>query len=108
MNSGHVYTEDEALEIEQWKRGMELRSVVSTDAWQVLKDTLSDYVDKADRELRQMLPGDPNVPTAHAALSALDQMVKVFVQDVETAASQPVPDVLRQVYQEDRPDNGQM
>jgi hypothetical protein len=108
MDSGRVLTEDEQIEIAEWRKGFELRTVVQSDAWEILKDTLKDYVDKADFALRQLAPGDPAVPTAHAALSALDQMYRYFIYDIEAAVEKShnnIPLSLHRIYKEGIYDN---
>jgi len=100
-NTTGVLSEEQLYEIEMWKRGMELRSIVGTEVWEILLGTLRQYVDKADEELRALPPGHPSVVTAHAALSALDQGFKLFKEDIEAAveASKTVPEALRNTVQ---------
>lgn len=96
-NQSGVLAEDQLLEIEQWQRGRELRNVVNTEAWQIITDTLKRYSDVAVEELLRIAPGDPAVPTAHAAASALVQQYKSFMEDVTVAvqSSYQVPDALK-------------
>lgn len=100
-NNSGVVDEGQLLQVEQWRRGMQLRTIVGTEAWEILLDTLHSYVEKADDDLRSLPPGHPDVVTAHAALSALHQGFKLFQEDVNAAvnAAQTVPDALRNTVQ---------
>lgn len=68
-----------------YDRGRHLRQVVGSPSWEIILDTLKAYKDEAVEGLLSLSPGDPTVPTAHAAASALvDQFVK-FQQDTNRA-----------------------
>ena len=72
-------------ELEIYERGRTLRPVVGSEAWQILLETLKSYKDKAEDELFALPPGDPSVPTAHAAASALRQQYYFFQDDIQKA-----------------------
>lgn len=79
-------------EFEVYQQGRMLRTVVHTPAWEIVIDTLKSYRDKAIADLMALAPGDPNVPTAHAAAAALDDQFGKFQQDIANAvrmADQP-------------------
>jgi hypothetical protein len=94
---GRVLEEGEIAEIEQWKRGQKLRGVVNSEEWQILLDTLQRYADSSVETLLGLPPGDPSVPTAHAAASALVQQRRLFEEDVNAAvqASYEMPEALK-------------
>jgi hypothetical protein len=96
MDSGFL-PEYELGELEQWKMGNKLRSIVGTEGWELAIDMLKQYEEKAKAELFSLAPGDPNVPTVHAAASALVQCNRLFLEDVAAAieSSNRVPDVLK-------------
>lgn len=78
---------DDLFDIEEHRKGVELRGLVNTEAWQVVKATLKQYADTATNDLLGMAPGDPAVLTAHAAASALVSVSRKFVEDIETAVA---------------------
>lgn len=101
-SQGRILEEGEVNEIALWKRGQELRSVVGTEAWAIITDTLTAYADGAVRDLLGLTPGDPAVMTAHAAASALVQQNKYFKEDMEAAvrASYEMPETLKSTLRE--------
>lgn len=84
-NLSRELTLEELQEIELFRRGQQLSSVVNTEAWVILTDTLKSYSDAAVEELLRLAPGDPTVLTAHAAASALVQQNKLFIEDIDRA-----------------------
>lgn len=83
-------------ELATYERGRQLKTVHNTPAWETLIGVLEDYRDRALRQLVDLAPGDPTVPTAHAAASALDDMVAKFQQDINHAidtAANPSPEL---------------
>lgn len=85
--------EEESEEIRQAiedlkHKGRELRTIVGTQAWDIVMSTIQSYVDDANDTLISMVPGDPNVVAAHAAVSALHQFVKNFKEDIHKAVEQ--------------------
>jgi hypothetical protein len=72
-------------ELELYNKGRELRTVVNHPGWNTVIQTLQDYRDKAVQTLVDLPPGDPTVPTVHAAASALDDQFVKFQQDIEKA-----------------------
>lgn len=98
MSESNFLSEDEIEQIEQWKRGRQLQAIVHTEGWSILRDTLKRYADSAVDALLRLAPGDPTVPTAHAAASALAQQYRIFMEDIDSAiaAGEQVPEVLKQ------------
>jgi hypothetical protein len=85
--------EEESEEIRQARedlkhKGRELRTIMGTQAWDIVMSTIQSYVTQANDDLMEMLPGDTRVPAAHAAVSALHQFVKNFKEDIENAVNQ--------------------
>lgn len=72
-------------ELELYELGRQLRLVVISPAWEILIDVLNQYREKAKDELMSLAPGDPTVPTVHAASSAVWDVVEKFQQDVMSA-----------------------
>jgi hypothetical protein len=91
-------TEEDKEELKLWDRGRVLGQIVHTDAWAILLDTIKVKVDRAVATLLDLPPGHPDVPTAHAAASALTQFSIQIQQDVNDAiaASMEQPQVLRE------------
>lgn len=98
MLDPNTLNEDELEQIRAWQLGVQLRSVVHTEGYQLLNGMLKDYVEGAAFSLIKLAPGDPTVPTAHAAASALRDLYNKFQQDIENAiiASESVPESLHQ------------
>jgi len=65
--------------------GRSLRAVVHTPGWEIVLDTLKSYKDQAVEDLVALAPGDPTVPTVHAAASALSDQFSKFQQDIDRA-----------------------
>ena len=83
-------------ELDLYEKGMMLRTVVKTPVWEIIVQVLSDYKDNAVQQLVNLPPGDPTVPCAHAAASALDDQLAKFQQDVSAAiesATNPSPEL---------------
>lgn len=72
-------------ELTLYEQGRQLRLVYGTPAWETILGALEDYREKALKQLVDLPPGDPTVPTAHAAASALDDMVAKFKMDIANA-----------------------
>lgn len=72
-------------DLELYERGRRLRVIYNTPVWDILIDTLKAYVDGTLDQLGKLPPGDPTVPTAHAAWSALNQVYTNFQNDVQNA-----------------------
>lgn len=72
-------------EFDLYERGRMLKQIVMSPAWSTVVEVLRDYRDKAVQELVNLAPGDPTVPTAHAAASALDDQFNKFQQDIQNA-----------------------
>jgi hypothetical protein len=88
-------------DVELYEKGRALRPVVGTEAWNILLDTLKAYKDKTEEELWALPIGDPNIPTAFAAASALRQQFTFFQEDVQRAvnfAANPTQEVTDYIY----------
>ena len=72
-------------DLDLYERGGMLRSVVNTPTWEIIIDTLKAYKESARDELMRLLPGDPTVPTAHAATYAVEDLFFKFQQDINKA-----------------------
>jgi hypothetical protein len=94
---GDQLNEDDRAELDLWEKGRELQSIVNTRGFDILLETLQAYVDKANVSLISMAPGDPDVVAAHAAVSAANQLVSYFKQDINAAveASHKSPAALK-------------
>jgi hypothetical protein len=90
-------------DVAQWQRGLELRGVVTTPAWEIILNSLQSYADKAAAALLQLPPGDERVMYAHAAASAAAQINTNFRLDVQSAieAASQVPEVLKRGLRND-------
>lgn len=97
LRNGRILEEGERDEVEQYLRGRELQSVVNTEGYAIILDTIKNYADKAVEGLLSLPPGDPSVTTAHAAASALVQTSRFIEQDIHTAveASMGTPECMR-------------
>jgi hypothetical protein len=92
----NVQYEDIEGDLLLYEQGRVLRPVYKTPAWEIIMGVFEDYRDKARDELIALPPGDPYVVTAHAAASALDDVVAKAKQDFEAAvqaAAQPTQEV---------------
>jgi hypothetical protein len=90
--------DEDKFNVEQWDRGRVLAQVIHTDAWTILMDTIKLDIDKATQELLDLPPGHKDVPTAHAAVSALVDFYRKFQQDIEGAitASMTTPAIVKE------------
>lgn len=87
---------DIANELQLYELGRKLRIVYNSPAWEIITDTIQSYVDNLDYQVRNLLPGSPEVAASHAALYALDQFAKNFQEDVKRAvefSNNPSPEV---------------
>jgi len=92
LNDLQFTYEDIEAELDLYEKGRKLLRVTQSDAWEIIVETLKDYRDKTVQDLINLDPGDPSVPAAHAAASALDQLFYNFQQDVQkcvTVAAKP-------------------
>lgn len=58
---------------------------MSPDLWEIILDTFASIRDTAQDDVFALPPGDPTVPTAHAAASALTQAYRSFKKGIEDA-----------------------
>jgi hypothetical protein len=72
-------------QISLYEKGRALRIVTTHPGWETVIQVLRDYRDKAVQALVDLPPGDPTVPTVHAAASALDDQFVKFQQDISAA-----------------------
>lgn len=89
--------EDDVL---RYEMGRKWRAIYHSPAWELLLDTLKSYVDDADYQVRKLPPGDPSVIAAHAALSALNDMVEKFELDIKSwveFADNPSPEFVEYI-----------
>lgn len=80
----HEPSELEA-QLDLYEKGRALRIVTTHPGWETVIQVLRDYRDKAVQALVDLPPGDPTVPTVHAAASALDDQFVKFQQDINSA-----------------------
>ena len=88
-------------DLKLYERGIELRPLVNSPNWETVLDTIQAYVDDVDQQVRYLLPGDPAVIAAHAALYALNDFAVKFKQDIERAvdfANQPNDEVRNYLF----------
>lgn len=90
-------SEEEKAEIDLHQKGRALAQVVNFYGWEVALEMIQSYVTGSVSALVNLAPGDPTVPTAHAAASAMNDFYIKFVQDVQIAieASSKTPEVLK-------------
>ena len=72
-------------QLDCYERGRVLKSGVTPQAWEVIYDTIHNYVEDVDQQTRNLRPGSPEIVAVHAALYALDQFEHFFKQDLEEA-----------------------
>ena len=85
-------------DLELYDKGRQLRIVTTHPGWPTVIQVLKDYRDKAVQALIDLPPGDPSVPTVHAAASALDDQFVKFQQDIQhaiDAAENPSQEVVQ-------------
>ena len=94
---GDSLNEGDRAELDLWEKGRELQSIVNTRGYEIILDTLKNYVAQANEALVSLVPGDPGVVTAHAAVSGASQLVYYFQQDINAAveASHRSPSALK-------------
>lgn len=80
-----MWDEQVEQELEAYEKGRQLKTLVHTPGWEIVVDMLKSYRDKAFDQLTSLIPGDPSVPTAHAAASALKQQFEYFMADLDNA-----------------------
>lgn len=98
--NGAPLTEEETAEIQGWELGSALSQLVESPGWPVALKMLSDYANKAMDDLLRLAPGDPAVPQAHAAASALRGLYTNFIHDVDAAVQNTgkAPQALSRAY----------
>lgn len=68
----------------RYEMGRKWKAIYHSPAWELILQTMQSYVDDADYQVRKLPPGHVNVVPAHAALSALNDMVEKFELDVKS------------------------
>ena len=88
-------------QLDLYVKGRKLRKFVLDPDWDIVVQTLQDYRDKARDALIALPPGDPNVPQAHAAASATNDVFTLFQQDINNAvdfANKPPDDLKNHIF----------
>lgn len=94
-------TEEEQAEIDLWNKGKALAQVVNFPGWEVAMATLESFAQDTSETVLDMTPGDPAVPTAHAAAYAARQIAFKFKQSIQNAidASHQTPSAMIEAFQ---------
>lgn len=94
--------EQDAIQLENhldlYEKGRKLRKFVLDPDWEIVTQVLQDYRDKYRDALVALAPGDPQVPLAHAAASASNDLFDHFNKSINDAvdfANKP-PEELKQ------------
>ena len=94
---GRELAPEEFAEIQIWDRGKRLASVVNYEGWNDVVEMLKGYVEKADRELREIPPWKKEeASVAHAILFAANEVVTTFLRDVQMAIQAERPAALEE------------
>lgn len=94
-------SEEEAAEIAQFERGRLLAPLVNFPGWEIAMATLESFATDTNETLMSMTPGDPAVPTAHAAAHAARQVYDKFRRAINDAvdASHQTPSAMIEAFQ---------
>lgn len=81
--------EQDAIQLENYldlyEKGRKLRKFVLDPDWELVTQVLQDYRDKYRDALVALAPGDPQVPLAHAAASASNDLFEYFTKSINDA-----------------------
>ena len=81
--------EQDAIQLENqldlYEKGRKLRKFVLDPDWEIVIQVLQDYRDKYRDALVSLAPGDPQVPLAHAAASASNDIFDYFTKSINDA-----------------------
>ena len=81
--------EQDAIQLETqldlYEKGRKLRKFVLDPDWEIVIQVLQDYRDKYRDALVALAPGDPQVPLAHAAASASNDIFSYFTKSINDA-----------------------
>lgn len=81
--------EQDAIQLENqldlYEKGRKLRKFVLDPDWEIVIQVLQDYRDKYRDALVSLAPGDPQVPLAHAAASASNDIFEYFTKSINDA-----------------------
>lgn len=96
-------TEEECEQVELWQKGKVLAQLVSfTDGWQIIREMLQSYAQKATAVLLDTPVGNAEgVKAAHATAFCANEIYTNFVRDVERAIqmARETPDIVKTSYQ---------
>jgi hypothetical protein len=99
VEQGHVLTEADREEIQQFHNGRSLQQLVMMPGWQVLMDTFAQKKQDAIEELLSVNPGDKEVVlAAHAVAYAVHHTLDGLTREVAYAieSSKRLPEVLEE------------
>ena len=72
-------------QLDLYEKGRRLRTLVNSPDWELVIQVLQDYRDKYRDALIALVPGDPQVPLAHAAASASNDIFTYFQTSINGA-----------------------
>ena len=72
-------------QLDLYEKGRKLRKFVLDPDWEIVIQVLQDYRDKYRDALVSLAPGDPQVPLAHAAASASNDIFEYFTKSINNA-----------------------
>jgi hypothetical protein len=72
-------------DLRTYEFGRKVQAVVISPHWPYLLEVIESYVQDMDDQVRNLVPGDPAVIAAQAALYALNQFAVKFKEDMESA-----------------------
>ncbi len=88
-------------QLDLYDKGRKLRKFVLDPDWEIVVQVLKDYRDKYRDALVALAPGDEQVPLAHAAASASNDLFEYFQQSINAAvdfANQPPDELKNHIY----------
>lgn len=74
-------------QLEVYEKGRALNRFVHDPNWEIVIQVLEDYRDKYRDALVALPPGDPQVPLAHAAASASNDIFEFFQKSINDAVN---------------------
>jgi hypothetical protein len=92
---GRVLTDEEKYEVVLWDKGRTLAPHIQTESWQIILDSIKNYVDEAAEALVVLSPGSPTLKEAHAVAYAMKTFYIKFQEDIFRAVNAPTPTVLK-------------
>jgi hypothetical protein len=88
-------------QLDLYDKGRKLRKFVLDPDWEIVVQVLKDYKDKYRDALVALAPGDDQVPLAHAAASASNDIFDYFQKSINDAvdfANQPPDDIRKHIF----------